>query len=367
MDEPPARRSTIRDVAAEASVSIATVSLYLQGGKGVAGNTGDRIAEAIRKLDYVPRPRTSNGRKGAFLALVMEELSLTAFPEAVYGAVIRAIELAARRHEIGLLLATVEEGRVPQSVRDNQVLGVIILGGSPTNDALAVELAAREVPLVLVDTYNANLPVASVVPDNEWGGYKAFSHLVELGHRRIAIIEGPAKYKTLTDRRWGALRAAEELGVAIPPVYCQPSISSGYPKKGYREMKQLLALPQPPTAVFVVSDRAALGALDAIKEAGLRVPEDISLIGFDDEANAEYAVPPLTTVHYARAQMGAVALRCLLDCIDNKSDLPTRTCVLTQLVVRASTAPIGGDPPSASLLIAAPQSQHTVSHLGNAS
>ena len=166
---------------------------------------------------------------------------------------------------------------------------------------------------MLVDTYNANLPVDSIVPDNEWGGYNAFKHLVELGHRQIAIIEGPPKYKTLTDRRWGALRAAEELGVPIPPFYRHPSISSGYPKKGYREMKDLLALPQPPTAVFAVSDRAALGAIDAIKEAGLRVPEDISIVGFDDLANAEYAVPPLTTVHYAREEMGTFALQALLD------------------------------------------------------
>ena len=343
-EELPLRRATIRDVAAEANVSIATVSLYLQGGKGVAGNTGERIAAAIAKLDYVPRPRAVatrvvNGRgKGSLVALLMEELSLTAFPEAIYGAVIRAIEQEARRHELGLLWATVEENRLPQSVRDNQVEGVIILGGSPVNDALAVELAARKVPLVLVDTYNANLPVDSIVPDNEWGGYKAFQHLVELGHRRIAMIEGPPKYKTLTDRRWGALRAAEELGVPIPPAYRHPSISSGYPKKGYREMKQLLALPQPPTAVFAVSDRAALGAIDAIKEAGLRVPQDISIVGFDDLANAEHAVPPLTTVHYERAEMGVFAMRCLLERVANSTRAPTRTCVLTELVVRASTA-----------------------------
>jgi LacI family transcriptional regulator len=346
-DELPSRRATIRDVAAEANVSIATVSLYLQGGKGVAGNTGDRIAAAIRKLDYVPRPRTqaarsANGRKGSFIALLMEELSFTAFPEAIYGAVVRAIEQEVRRHELGLLLATAEVNRIPQSVRDNQVQGVIILGGSPINDALAVDLAARGTPLVLVDTYNANLPVDSIVPDNEWGGYNAFHHLVGLGHRRIALIEGPPKYKTLTDRRWGALRAAEELGVPIPAYYRQPSISSGYPKKGYREMKQLLALAEPPTAVFTVSDRAALGAIDAIKEAGLRVPQDISIVGFDDLANAEHALPPLTTVHYEREEMGRFALNCLLERIDNSARAPTRTCVLTELVVRASTAPCRG-------------------------
>ena len=128
----------------------------------------------------------------------------------------------------------------------------------------------------------------------------------------------------------------------IPPFYRHPSISSGYPKKGYREMKQLLALSQPPTAVFAVSDRAALGAIDAIKDAGLRVPEDISIVGFDDLANAEHSVPRLTTVHYAREEMGTFALQCLLDRIANKSQAPTRTCVLTELVVRASTAPCRG-------------------------
>jgi LacI family transcriptional regulator len=118
-------------------------------------------------------------------------------------------------------------------------------------------------------------------------------------------------------------------------------------------MKQLLSLPQPPTAVFAVSDRAALGAIDAIKEAGLRVPQDISIVGFDDLANAEHSVPPLTTVHYAREEMGTFALQCLLDRIANKSQAPTRTCVLTELVVRASTAPcrdgnVGDAPPPAS-------------------
>jgi LacI family transcriptional regulator len=238
-----------------------------------------------------------------------------------------------------MLLATTDGGGPPQSARDNQVQGVIILGGCPANDQLAARLFAEGVPLVLVDNYLNDVPAASIVPDNEWGGYKAYQHLVHLGHRRIALIEGPPKYRTLTDRRWGALRAAEESGVPIPPEYRQPSISSGFPNKGYREMKQLLALREPPTAVFAASDRAALGAMDAIKEVGLRVPEDISLIGFDDLGQAEHALPPLTTVHYAREQMGRLAMNHLLARIDGKTEEPVRTCVHTELVVRASTAP----------------------------
>jgi DNA-binding LacI/PurR family transcriptional regulator len=332
------QRATIRDVAAAAQVSIATVSLYMQGGKGVADETAERIAEAVKMLEYVPRSKGSNGRRATLIALLMEELSLTAFPETIYGAIIQALEIRARKYDIGMLLASVEEGRLPQSVRENQVEGVIILGGCPTNDGLASDLVAHGVPVVLVDAYIVGLPVTAIVPDNEWGGYCAYEHLVKLGHTRIAIIEGPPKYRTLVDRYWGALRAAEELSVPVRPEYRQPSISSGFPRKGYREMKQLLALPEPPTAVFAVSDRAALGALEAIKEAGMSVPDDMSLIGFDDDIHAEHATPPLTTVHFGREKMGSLALENLVETIDGKSDLATRICVPTELVVRSTTS-----------------------------
>lgn len=333
----PTPRATIRDVAEEAGVSTSTVSLYFQTPERVAAATRERIAEAAVKLGYTPRNRLSNDAPLRLFTLMMEELSLSAFPETVYGAIIRSIEAQARQHGLGMLLATVENGRIPHSIRENQVQGAIILGGCPANDALAVELVGLGIPLVLVDTYIPGLPVASVVPDNEWGAYRAYQYLVELGHTRIALIEGPRKYRTLVDRRWGALRAAEEFGVPIPPEYRQPSISSGYLQKGYREMKTLLALPEIPTAVFAVSDRTALGALEAIKEANLRVPDDITLIGFDDYAAAECATPPLTTVHYDREQMGVTALEALRMQIEGKSPAPVRSIVTSELVIRAST------------------------------
>ncbi len=330
-------RITIRDVAEEAGVSISTVSLAFQSPERVASATRERIAEAAARLGYVPRFRAGNGARSKLFALIMEELSLSAFPETVYGAIIRTLEAQARQHGLGMLLATVQKGELPQSVREQQPQGVIILGGCPENDALAEKLVESNIPLVLVDTYIPGLPVNSVVPDNEWGGYCAYKHFVELGHRRIALIEGPHKYRTLVDRRWGALRAAEELGVPIPPEYRQPSISSGYPQKGYREMKELLKLPEPPTAVFAVSDRAALGALEAIKEAGLRVPEDIALIGFDDQTSAEFATPPLTSVHYPREEMGLIAFEILMAQMEGEPAIPVRSLIPCELVVRAST------------------------------
>lgn len=338
----PTQRATIRDVAEEAGVSTSTVSLFYQTPERVAVATRERITEAAAKLGYSPRNRPSNGAPARLFALMMEELSLSAFPETVYGAIIRSMEAQARNHGLGMLLATVENGRIPHSIRENQVQGAIILGGCPANDALARELAGLRIPLVLVDTYVPELSAASVVPDNEWGAYQAVQHLVELGHSRIALIEGPSKYRTLVDRRWGALRAAEELGVPIRPDYRQPSISSGFPQKGYREMKALLSLPEVPTAVFAVTDRAALGALAAIKEADLRVPDDIALIGFDDYSAAEYASPPLTTVHFDREQMGIIAVEALQMQIEGKPPTPVRSVVTSELVIRASTRRVTG-------------------------
>lgn len=339
------QRVTIRDVASEANVAVSTVSLYMQQAGRVSHETGQRVAAAIQRLGYVHRSRrvtrgtNSAKQQAALFGLFMEELPQKAFPQTFYGAAIRAIETLAVKHGYAMLFSSIHESNIPPAVLERQVDGAIVLGGGPMNDALAVKLVERNVPLVLLDNYVMGLQVDSICPDNEWGGYTAFKHLADLGHERIAIIEGPRKYKTLTDRLWGALRAAEECGIHLPPEYRQPSISSGYPQKGYREMKQLLGLQQPPSAVFAVSDRAAIGAMEAIREAAWRIPEEISLIGFDDELFSEHATPPLTTIHYEGDLMGNLAMRRLLDLMTGEPNRPVRTNVLAKLVVRGTTAP----------------------------
>jgi len=342
------RRATIRDVASAAGVSISTVSLYTQGGAGVSDETAERIAQAIHQLGYVPRQqngRRSNGRKNQskLFGLLLEEMSLSAFPETIYGAIIKAMEMEAKQYGYSMVLSVIEQEGVPQIVADKQVDGVIILGGCPLNDAVAVRLAQQAIPLLLLDTYLIGAPIDAIVPDNEWGGYQAIQHLVDLGHRRIAIIEGPAKYRTLTDRLWGALRAAYDLGITIPPEYRPAPQSSGHPWKGYREMKALLALPQPPTAVFAISDKTAFGAMEAIREAALRIPGDLSLIGFDNEVRGEHTTPPLTTLHLPKRQMGVLAVQRLLSRIADPTLPPVRTCLPTSLIVRDSTQLFSGN------------------------
>ena len=329
------RRTTIRDVAEKANVSPSTVSLFIRGRAGVSDETGQRIAAVIEKLKYEPRRRSNHQSENALVGFLIERFALSAFSDIFYGEVIHGLEAQAKEAGWGVMFSVIEDDQSPRMVTENQVRGLLILGGSTDGDALAVRLTQQGFPVVLVDNYVLGLRVNCVVPDNRWGGYMAFKHLVDSGHERIAIIEGPRKYKTLTDRLDGALRAAEDSGLTLRPEYRQPDLSSGQPKKGYLEMKRLLALPEPPTAVFAVSDKTAFGALEAVKEAGLRVPTDISLVGFDDVAQT---TPPLTTIHVPKYEMGVLAMQQLLEIIEGRVETPVRTGVYTHLVIRDSTA-----------------------------
>jgi LacI family transcriptional regulator len=180
--------------------------------------------------------------------------------------------------------------------------------------------------------------VASVVPDNIMGGYQAVKHLVALGHRRIAILCGPPKYKTLTDRLNGALWAAREAGLGADQLYIQPSLSSGRPKKGLLELQAVLESGFAPTAVFAVSDKTAFGAYEAAQGAGLHIPNDLSIVGFDDIANSLHAEPPLTTISIAKREFGIVAMQKLVSLLNDPSAIATKTLIYTSLLVRQSTA-----------------------------
>jgi LacI family transcriptional regulator len=180
--------------------------------------------------------------------------------------------------------------------------------------------------------------VPCVLGDNEAGAYLATRHLIELGHRRIALLEGPRKYKTLTERLEGYLRALDEAGLAADPALMIKPMHAG-PRKGYREIEALLALPreQWPTAIFAISDKTALGALDALKDAGLRVPDEMALVGFDDIAESAHLVPPLTTVRLPMHAMGAMAVERLVELMEKADTIPTKTILYTELVVRESS------------------------------
>jgi LacI family transcriptional regulator len=334
-------RPTIADIAREAQVSTTAVSLYLHNKPGLGEGTRERIAQAVDKLGYMPRGQR-RGNASALIGLLVEELPLPLFSDIFYAEMVQGLESRARQLGYHTVLTVVDppaSNNIPTLVAERQVAGLVAVGGGDLTDEFIASIASLAVPLVLVDNYLLEGAADCVLPDNEMGAYNATRHLIERGHRRIAVIMGPAKYKPLIDRQQGYLRAMMEAGLGPDPELMQPSLSKGVPNKGYREMHALLARPQRPTAVFCVSDRTAFGALTAVKEVGLRVPEDIALVGFDDVRESEHTNPPLTTVRVPKREMGVVAAQRLTDLIKHpQADVPPLKLVLpTYLVIRATS------------------------------
>ncbi|HZS91503.1 MAG TPA: LacI family DNA-binding transcriptional regulator [Chloroflexota bacterium] len=327
-------RRTAREVAQEAGVSLATVSNVLNGKAGVSEETRERVLAIAERLGYQPRTQRS------VIGLLIERLPVPAYNDPAVGLMIQGVENEASRRGYHMLLASLDPGfaQLPAMVTGRQVSGLIVLGGGDISDAFIRMLVATKVPVVLADNFVDGLAVPCVLADNETGAYLATCHLIELGHRRIAMLEGPRKYKTLTERLEGYLRAHDLAQITPDPTLMIRPLH-GNPRKGYRETQALLELPRLhwPTAIFAVSDKTALGALEALKDAGVRVPDDMALVGFDDIAESAHTVPPLTTVRLPMQGIGQVAVQRLIDQIEGRNTLPSKTVLYTELVVRQSS------------------------------
>ncbi|HEU5015842.1 MAG TPA: LacI family DNA-binding transcriptional regulator [Roseiflexaceae bacterium] len=329
----------MRDVAALAGVSLSAVSLVVNGKPGVGAAKRARVLAAMDQLGYVPSGRKTLATDTKVLGLLMESLSIPASSDGFYQRIIAGIEEATYRLGYRLLLHMYRSGIDPlgdiRELMGRDVNGLIIANDGDVTADVTREIAATNIPVVLVESYLDDL-TPSVTADNFSAGLTMTNHLIELGHRRIGALPGPSKYSSLRDRLRGHTIALLEHGLPIDPLL-QPAPVAGHPRKGYMQMRELLALPEPPTAVFAVSDKSAFGAIEAIKEAGLRIPEDISIVGIDDVAESAYHVPPLTTYHVPKAKLGEMAVRVMHEML-NADTPPSRTLVVGQVVVRDSTA-----------------------------
>ena len=216
-----------------------------------------------------------------------------------------------------------------------EVAGLVVANDGDITPEMVIQLEAMRVPLVLIESYVPDQQLPCVLGDNFTAGYTVMQHLLNLGHRSIAILRGPRKYSSLMDRLKGCLAAAAEAGILIPPAY-MPHPVSGHPKKGYVQMHEVLQLPQRPSAVVAISDKTAFGAMEAIKEAGLRIPSDIAVVSIDDVAESAYARPPLTSFHIPRAEMGRLAMQKLHRLINGEAEVAVKSVVYGELVVRES-------------------------------
>ncbi len=335
------QRVRLQDIARETGLSLGSISLALNGKEGVGAATRARVLEAATALGY-ERPERRAASAPPIVSVVVERLPVAPTSDPFNKPILQGLEAAARQRGYRIAMEFVSPEDHPEHGHwaRGAVGGVIILGGGDLSLEWVQAAIDTRLPVVMVDHFVPGLDLPSVVPDNLAGAYAATKHLQEMGHRRIGFIRGPSKYWTLSERLAGYMLAMAHAGLWPEPAMTPPRVSHG-DDKGYGEMRQLLDLPNPPTAVFAVSDKAAVGAYRAVAERGLTVPGDVSIVGFDDIEAGRVLDPPVTTVHVPGETMGRVAFERLSRLIDGTEDeIPARMrwTIPTTLIERGSVA-----------------------------
>jgi len=331
--------ASIKEVALKAGVSIATVSRVINDKGPVAVETRQRILTAIEQLRYVPHgaARSLITNQTDTIGVLLPDLYGEFFSE-----VIRGIDLAARRSGHHVLISGFHSDRaeieaVLRALR-GRVDGLIVL--SPDVDAQGLRRNLPEtLPVVLLNTrINGRADGAAfdaINVDNHGGAFAMVRHLAALGHRRIALIRGPAENADALERLRGYRAALRTEGLAPSPELEIPGDFSE--ESGYRAGERLLALEPRPDAVFAANDSMAIGCLFALREAGVEVPRDVALAGFDDIPIARYVTPQLSSVHVPIAELGTRAMERLLHAVEHRNEHERRQeTVPTTLVVRGS-------------------------------
>ncbi len=326
---------TIYDIAREAGVSIATVSRVFNNSPRVAPHTRKRVLEVARRLGYQPHVSAQSlaRRQAQLVSAVVPMLTNYFFVE-----VLRGLQDRLAESPFDLLvyaaptLADVD-AHLERALQRGRSAGVMLFSTPLTQERVELLKRGRQ-PIVLVDSFHPDFDSVSI--DNEQGGYLATRHLIEHGYRRIGLLMAHPDSVPARERRYGYERALREAGLTLDPSLIASSTDPhhhGYTEEGGREaMRQLLGHEPRPEAVFVVSDIMALGALQALEEAGLRVPDDVALIGFDDLRVSRYL--GLSTLRQPMYEMGKLAAEKLLRRIA-EPDLPvTSTVFAPRLICR---------------------------------
>jgi DNA-binding LacI/PurR family transcriptional regulator len=333
--DPSAQPLTIAQLAELAGVSTATVSKVVNGRSEVAPETRALIERLISEHGY--RRQRRRGRPAALVELVFHAL------EGDYPIeIIKGVEQVARENRLAVVLSELQQRHVPgrgwiEEVLSRRPTGVIAVFSGLT-DEQRDQLATRDIPLVLLDpTGDPGHKAPSVGASNWSGGLSATRHLLGLGHRRIAVITGPEYAMSSRARLDGYRAALDSAGVPADPEL----VGRGdfLVEGGLTQAQRLLRLPDPPTAIFACNDGQAMGVYQAAHELRLRIPDDLSVIGFDDLPSMRWMTPPLTTIRQPLVEMAAAATTMLLALARGEPLPQSRIELGTDLVVRASTAP----------------------------
>ncbi|WP_053846531.1 LacI family DNA-binding transcriptional regulator [Streptomyces sp. NRRL B-24085] len=331
--------ATLRDVAKRAGVSIRTVSNVVNASVPVSEELRTRVEAALEELDYRPNLVARNLRRGrtGMLALVVPELDVPYFAELA-----REVITAARAHGYVVMLDQTdgdgdrERELLGRDSRATMFDGLLLSPLSISADELRER--ANRVPVVLLGEHIFNGDFHHVAIDNVAAAREATNHLVALGRRRIAAI-GDQPYstgETAQLRTIGYRQALERAGLPVDESLVVPT-PRFHRHLGARAMEQLLALPEPPDAVFCYNDLLAIGAMHAVARAGLRVPEDVAVIGVDGIQEGEYSSPTLTTIAPDKAHIAGLAVRTLAGIIEGTAPSPSEARAPYRLLIRGST------------------------------
>lgn len=306
---------------------------------GVSESTRRRILDTAQDMGYEVSAKRSSTRSG-IVNVVLERLPTSPTSDPFNRPILLGLETAARQAGYRITLEFVGSDEKPETGRweRDSIAGIIILGGGDLSPEWARAASESNVPVVVGDHFVPGLELPTVVFDNVSGAYSATQYLLDLGHERIGFIQGPSKYWTLSERMAGYLLAMQQFGADDYPKLIPPRVSHGE-QKGYGEMKCLLDLQDPPTAIFTVSDKTAIGAYRAITEQGFSIPQDFSIMGFDNTTEASSFSPPLTTVEAPGEIMGSMAFHRLWRLIadgDIEDVTPLKWTIPTHLVERGS-------------------------------
>ena len=327
--------ASIKEIAKEANVSPATVSKALNQRKDISEATRQRIIRIAESHDFVPSSLGRNLKNqrteniGVIFCRESQPLSANPF----YSRVLEGIEaeLAMNNYNLVLhLLPNDYTGTLPKMLREGQVDGVILAG--VLRPDFIQRLRNLSVGAVLVDPKIVINDFSQILIDNEHGAFQAVEHLIRCGHKRIGFISGNLDRLSFIERFKGYKKALQYYKIEFE----QELVQSGGLEQGYEHTRKLIQMDNPPTAIFAANDINAIYGYKAVKDSGLRIPEDISVIGFDDIELAKISSPPLSTIRVYKEEMGSIAVRILLQIINNELGKPVITLVPTKLVERES-------------------------------
>lgn len=328
---------TMHDVAKEADVSIATVSRVINGNGGVSEKLVKRVNDAMKRLHYYP---STLARSFKIQQTMLIGVIVPLIDHPFYSRLAMAIEQKLFQHGYRAIICNSEEDETRERAYIEMLLRQrvegFIINSAVMSASYFHELEKLNIPYVLIDRNLPEAECSKVLGDNSQGGYIGMEHLIQLGHKRIGVIGAPAHIEGMVRRIRGTRDALQDYGIENDPELLVTGDTQLF-DMGYESAQKLLSLDDIPTAIFALTDVTAVGVMHAVYEHGLKIPDDMSILGYDNIPIAQYMIPQLSTVEQPIIQMGETAVELLLNHINNP-DHPIKKAVLqTKLILRQTT------------------------------